>query len=99
MNSPMVTNNIRAGKDTMLGELLQSTPDNRAVLEVLYLRVLARRPNAKEISVCGRYLESVGNRVEALRGHPLEPAQLDRVHQPAVRLLPPSGPLPPRGGG
>ncbi len=64
MNSPMVTNNIRAGNDTMLGELLRSTPDNRAVLEALYLRVLARRPNAKEINVCGRYLEMVGNRVE-----------------------------------
>ena len=65
MNSPQVNNALKATNTSMLGELLRSTPDNRAVLEVLYLRVLARRPNAKEINVCGRYVEAVGNRVEA----------------------------------
>jgi hypothetical protein len=65
MNSPQVNNALRASNNSMLGELLQSTPDNRAVLEVLYLRTLARRPNAKEVNVCGRYVEMVGNRVEA----------------------------------
>ncbi len=65
MNSPAVNNALKATNTSMLGELLRSTPDNRAVLEVLYLRVLARRPNVKEINVCGRYVEMVGNRVEA----------------------------------
>jgi hypothetical protein len=65
MNSPQVNGALKATNNSMLGELLQSTPDNRAVLEVLYLRTLARRPNAKEVNVCGRYVEMVGNRVEA----------------------------------
>ncbi len=65
MNSPAVNNGLKASGTSMLGELLRSTPDNRAVLEALYLRVLARRPNGKEVQVCGRYLEAVGNRVEA----------------------------------
>ena len=65
MNSPAVNNGLKANNTSMLGELLRSTPDNRAVLESLYLRVLARRPNAKEVTVCGRYIENVGNRVEA----------------------------------
>ncbi len=65
MNSPAVNNALKASNTSMLGDVLRSTPDNRAVLEVLYLRVLARRPNAKEINVCGRYVEMVGNRVEA----------------------------------
>lgn len=64
MNSPAVNNGLKATNISMLGELLRTTPDNRAVLEILYLRVLARRPNAKEVHVCGRYIETVGNRAE-----------------------------------
>ncbi len=64
MNSQAVNNNLRATPNSMLGELLKSTADNRVVLETLYVRVLARRPSAKEIQVCGHYLEQVGNRVE-----------------------------------
>ena len=65
MNDKVVNNGIKAAKTAVLGELLQSTPDNRAVLDVLYLRVLARRPNLKEVHVCGRHIETVGNRAEA----------------------------------
>jgi hypothetical protein len=65
MNSPAVNNALKATNTSMLGDLLRSTPDNRAVLEVLYLRVLARRPNAREVNICGNYVERVGNRVEA----------------------------------
>jgi hypothetical protein len=65
MNNPQVDRAIRAGRGTMLGELLESHPDNRAALETLYLRVLARRPNAKEVKTCGRYLAEVGDRREA----------------------------------
>ena len=65
MNSPQLDRAIRAGRGTMLGELLESQPDNRAALETLYLRVLARRPNAKEVKTCGLYLDQVGDRREA----------------------------------
>ena len=65
MNNPQVDRAIRAGQGTMLGELLESHPDNRAALETLYLRVLARRPNAKEVKTCGLYLDQVGDRREA----------------------------------
>ena len=64
MNSPAVNNGLKATDNSMLGDLLRSTPDNRAVLESLYLRTLARRPNVKEVQVCGRYIETVGNRIE-----------------------------------
>jgi hypothetical protein len=65
MNSPAVNNGLKAGPNSMLGEVLRTTPDNRTVLNILYLRVLAREPNAKEVRVCGNYIENVGNRVEA----------------------------------
>ncbi len=65
MNNPQVDRAIRAGQGTMLGELLVSQPDNRAALETLYLRVLARRPNAREVKTCGHYLAQVGDRGEA----------------------------------
>jgi hypothetical protein len=65
MNSPAVNNGLKAAPNSMLGELLRTTPDNRTVLNVIYLRVLAREPNAKEVRVCGNFIENVGNRVEA----------------------------------
>jgi hypothetical protein len=37
----------------------------RAALGALYLRVLSREPTPKEVQVCGRYLDLVGNRQEA----------------------------------
>ena len=65
MNSPAINNGLKATKTSMLGDLLRSTPDNRAVLNVLYLRVLARSPNPREVHVCGKYLEMVPDRAEA----------------------------------
>jgi hypothetical protein len=65
MNSPQLNNAMKATNNSMLGQLLKSTPDNRAVLNALYLRVLARQPNAKEVQVCGQYVEKTGNREEA----------------------------------
>ncbi|WP_435017668.1 DUF1549 domain-containing protein [Tundrisphaera sp. TA3] len=65
MNGPMVTRGVKARPDSMLGKLLSSTPDNRAVLDALYLRVLARRPNPKEVAACGRYFQACPNRIEA----------------------------------
>ncbi|MBX6314302.1 MAG: DUF1549 domain-containing protein [Isosphaeraceae bacterium] len=66
MNSPQINNAIRAdAKGSILGEILATHPDNRAALEALYLRVLARRPTADEVKTCGRYLARVGDRREA----------------------------------
>ena len=65
MNSPLVNRGVTAANNTMLGELLKSTPDNRAVLDTLYHKVLARRPTPKEVAVCGRYVEATGDRKEA----------------------------------
>ena len=59
----MVTRGVKARPGSMLGNLLSVTPDNRAVLDALYLRVLARRPNAKEVAACGKYFETTNNRV------------------------------------
>lgn len=65
MNAAQINRGIQATPNTVLGKMLMATPDNRAVLDALYLRVLARRPNAKEVQTCGRYLERVGDRREA----------------------------------
>jgi hypothetical protein len=65
MNGPTVTREVQARPRTMLGYLLQTHPDNRSVLEILYLRVLGRRPSDREVRTCSKYLENVGNRAEA----------------------------------
>jgi Protein of unknown function (DUF1549)/Protein of unknown function (DUF1553) len=65
MNSPLVSREIQARPNSMLGFLLMSHPDNRSVLEILYLRVIGRRPSDKEVRTCSNYLNSVGDRGEA----------------------------------
>ena len=65
MNSPIITREVQARPNSMLGFLLTSHPDNRSVLELLYLRALGRRPTDREVRSCGNYLQSVGNRAEA----------------------------------
>jgi hypothetical protein len=65
MNGPQLNNAMQAKNGTILGEILTQTPDNRKALNALYLRVLAREPNAKEVQVCGKYLTNVGDRREA----------------------------------
>lgn len=65
MNSPSITGAVQARPGSVLGEILESTPDNRAALEALYLKVLSRRPTPKEVELCGAYLAQVGNRREA----------------------------------
>ena len=62
---PAANRAIEARNGTVLGEILSATPDNRKALNALYLRVLAREPNAKEVKVCGNYLNNVGDRREA----------------------------------
>ena len=65
MNSPLIHNRTQARPGTVLGEILATAPDNRAALDALYLRVLARQPTAKEVETCAAYLAKVGNRAEA----------------------------------
>ena len=65
MNGTQINRAIEARPGTVLGAILTSTPDNRAALNALYLRVLAREPTGKEVQTCGKYLDAVGNRKEA----------------------------------
>jgi Protein of unknown function (DUF1549)/Protein of unknown function (DUF1553) len=62
MNNGQVNQGV---KGKVLGDILAATKNDLAVLEALYLRVLARGPTVKEVETCGRYLKSVGNRREA----------------------------------
>lgn len=63
MNSPLVNQGITR-KDSVVAEILNGTPDNHMALDLLYVRVLARKPTPKELTICGHYLEAVGNRRE-----------------------------------
>jgi hypothetical protein len=65
MNGPMIHNRTQARPGTVLGEILVTAPNDRAALNALYLRVLSRTPNAKEVEACSNYLSRVGHRVEA----------------------------------
>jgi hypothetical protein len=63
MNGPLVHNRTQARPGTVLGEILATAPDERAALNALYLRVLSRPPNAKEVEACSAYMNKVGQRV------------------------------------
>ena len=65
MNAPQINRAMEGRPGTVLGEVLAATPDNRAALNALYVRVLAREPSPSEVKTCGRYVETVGNRREA----------------------------------
>ena len=65
MNSPLVTREVQARPKSMLGYLLMTHPDNRSVLDLIYLRALGRRPTEREVRSCSQYLHTVGDRSEA----------------------------------
>jgi hypothetical protein len=66
MNSPQLNQAINGrNTKTVLGQILAENAGDHDALEALYLRVLARRPTADEVSVCDAYLARVGNRTEA----------------------------------
>jgi len=65
MNSPMVNNRTQARPGSVLGQILNSAPNDRAALGALYMRVLSRQPTKQEVEICGRYLSAVNNRIEA----------------------------------
>jgi hypothetical protein len=65
MNSPVINQRTQARPGTVLGEILKSTPNDRAALGALYVRVLSRQPTRQEVETCAHYMGSVGNRAEA----------------------------------
>ncbi len=65
MNGPLISREVQARPNTMLGELLMATNDNRSALDALYLKVLARRPTLREVNTCAHFLGTVGDRREA----------------------------------
>ena len=64
MNGPIIARQVQARPGTMLGELVGIAPNERAAVDALYLKVLARHPNAKEMSACLHHVSSVGDHRE-----------------------------------
>ena len=52
MNSPQLARGINANGGTALARLLESTKDDEAVIEELYLRALAREPKPTKRKTC-----------------------------------------------
>ena len=66
MNSPNVAAGINGRSSaTTLGKLLADDRSDESVVVELYLRCLAREPNAKELAVCLDYVKETGNRPDA----------------------------------
>jgi hypothetical protein len=65
MNSPNVTAALRGSGRTMLARLLADTKNDEALVEELYLKVLARQPSQSEITTCVQHAQQIGSRVEA----------------------------------
>jgi hypothetical protein len=67
MNSPTINRliNGRNGQ-TALGQLLSSGADDEAIVIELYLRSLAREPEAEELETCLAYIRDTPDRREAL---------------------------------
>lgn len=65
MNSPIINNAIARKNNTILSDIIATSPNERVALEALYLRVLARSPTPAEVKTCGKYLASVPNHREA----------------------------------
>ncbi len=65
MNSPQIDRAVRVRNGTVLADILASSPNERAALEAIYLRVLARSPSRDEVATCDRYLRTTSNHNEA----------------------------------
>jgi len=65
MNSPQLARGITGTGGTGLAKLLDSTKDDNAVVEELYLRALAREPKPDEVKTCLAHVKKTGNRSEA----------------------------------
>jgi hypothetical protein len=66
MNSAQLNSAINARRSTsMLGRLLREVKGDQDLVAELYLRCLAREPNAKELKACLKHVETVDDRGEA----------------------------------
>jgi hypothetical protein len=66
MNNPRLNRALDASSpNSVLGKILGEESDDAKALDAVYLRVLARRPNEKELGVCRDYIRKVENRKEA----------------------------------
>ncbi|GIW81030.1 MAG: hypothetical protein KatS3mg105_2837 [Gemmatales bacterium] len=65
MNNPVINDKIRAVGTNLLARILKAYPNDDDALEMVYLRVLGRKPTAKERERCRAYLKEVGDRTEA----------------------------------
>ncbi|HEV3137559.1 MAG TPA: DUF1549 domain-containing protein [Pirellulales bacterium] len=66
MNAPVV-NRALVGQqpNSALGKLLAKVPDDKAMVEELYLRCLAREPKQTELQTCLNHVRATGRRAEA----------------------------------
>lgn len=65
MNGPIVHGRTQARPDAPLGLILAKSSGDREALDSLYLMVLSRKPNPKELEVVGEYLAKSADRKEA----------------------------------
>jgi hypothetical protein len=65
MNAPIVNGALRGSGNTMLARLLAQIKDDKALVQELYLKTLAREPSQSELTTCLLYVKQVGNRAEA----------------------------------
>lgn len=65
MNGPQLARAIDGDRPTLLGRLLRSEPDDRAVADELHVRTLGRHATPAEIAVCIDHIRSTGDRAEA----------------------------------
>ena len=66
MNSQQVNRTLTARQEgTMLGQLLATTRDNEQATIELYLRCLARTPNAQEVAACLDHIRASASREDA----------------------------------
>lgn len=65
MNSPSLHQRISTTQSgTLLYKLLQANQEDRQVVNMLYLRVLARKPTREEIDICLSSLKEAKSRTE-----------------------------------
>jgi hypothetical protein len=63
MNSPGIARAIEGeGRGTMLSELLTEIPDDKQLVQELYLRSLVREPNREELAACLSHVRHAENR-------------------------------------
>jgi hypothetical protein len=65
MNNPQIQQKIRAEGTNLLGRVLNAYPRDEDAVQIVYLRVLARKPADRERDKALSYIKKVGKRSEA----------------------------------